>query len=370
MDGPDFPCANTTRASTLDVPLVPCINGRFVTQSLSGVQRFAVETTRALQARDDYRLITQAGGHRLWTGAQDTGRLAGQAWEQVELPRAVAGALLINLGNTGPLSYRRQILVIHDTGVFSTPEAYSTRFRLWYKLMQTWLVRRAVPIVTVSAFSRSEIIKHLRARPDQVSVMPEGADHMLRMTAAPDILLRHGLLAEQYVLAVGTLSAHKNLIALSPLAQALQARGMPLVIVGGFGSGAFKGANADRLPQPARYIGRVTDEELKALYEHAGCFVFPSRYEGFGLPAVEAMACGCPVIAADIPALREVCGDAAVFCDPEAPGSITHSVMTMLDDSALRARFRERGRAQTAGLTWAKAAARLHAIIQEQREPA
>jgi glycosyltransferase involved in cell wall biosynthesis len=346
------------------------INGRFATQNLSGVQRFAQEITASLlRINPNTQLLVPAGGAALHRGARETGHLQGQAWEQRELPHAARDGFLVNLGNTAPLFGRRQLVVIHDAGVFSTPDAYSWKFRAWYKFMQAWLVRRKVPIVAVSEFSRQEIIRHLHVPPAQVAVMTEGADHVRRIAPDPGILHKHGLRHGDFVLAVGTLSAHKNLVALGVLARQLAARNIPLVIAGSLGGSAFQAGGAAGLPQPASYIGRVTDEELKALYEHAGCFVFPSRYEGFGLPAVEAMACACPVVAADIPALRETCGAAAHYADPGRPGMIAARVLDVLDDPALHARLRQAGSTHTQTMTWDRAAAMLIAIITRHRHP-
>jgi len=341
------------------------INGRFATQNLTGVQRFASELTRELQG-NDARLLVPRGGAAAWPDALEAGRLHGQAWEQWELPAHAAGGVLINLGNTAPLRGRRQILVIHDAGVFSTPEAYSRKFRLWYKTMQTILVRRGTPIVTVSEFSRGEIERHLRTAPGQVTVMPEGADHVGRIEEEAGILSQHGLDAGGFVLAVGTLSAHKNLRALGELARRLEARAVPLIIVGSLGGLAFQTDGTANLPKPARYIGRVSDGQLKSLYGAAGCFVFPSRYEGFGLPAVEAMASGCPVVAANIPALRETCGDAAMYCDPTSPEDIAARVIEVLEDAALQSKLRGRGRLHTSTMTWARAAEALRGIVAAQ----
>lgn len=339
------------------------INGRFAIQPLSGVQRFAVEIARGLQLCDPrYTLLTPPGGGAAWAGAHEVGRRQGQGWEQLDLPRAVAGGLLVNLGNTGPLMVRRQIVVIHDAGVFSTPEAYSRTFRMWYKFMQAVLIRRGVSIVTVSEFSRQEILRHLPARPAQVRVITEGADHMRRIDAAPEILAMHGLEAGRFVLAVGTPARHKNLAALGVLAQRLQERGMPLVLAGGMGGAAFKAA---ALPELARCIGRVSDAQLKALYQNAGCFVFPSHYEGFGLPPVEAMECGCPVVAADIPVLREICADAVQFCNPDSPADIAAQVLAVLDSPARRQELCQAGKTHAAAFTWARAAAALNDAVRE-----
>lgn len=343
------------------------VNGRFTAQSLSGVQRFAIELTRALQRLQgqDVRLLVPPGGPGAWAGAVEVGRLHGQAWEQWDLPRHAAEGLLINLGNVAPLLARRQIVVIHDAGVFSTPEAYSWKFRLWYKALQTLLVRRGVPVVTVSEFSRTEILRHLRAAPGQVHVIPEGADHMNRMEADTTVLAANELKPGHFVFAVGNLAAHKNLPALGLLAERLAQRGAVLVVAGKLGGKAFQSGAGPELPRAARYIGRVSDEQLKALYQAAACFVFPSRYEGFGLPAVEAMASGCPVVAADIAALRETCGDAARFCDPLSPAHIAETVLEVYDDAALRERLRQAGLARTREMTWDRAARALQDIIVE-----
>jgi glycosyltransferase involved in cell wall biosynthesis len=348
------------------MPDLVYVNGRFTTQSLSGVQRFATEVTLALQ-----RL--RAGGLRLLVpprpaasvmpGAVQVGRFKGQAWEQSELPRHCLDGLLLNLGNTAPLLARRQIVVIHDTGVFSTPEAYSWQLRLWYKTMQKALVLRRTPIITVSEFARGEIIRHLRAKPEDVMVLREGSDHIGRVNANQEILQTHGLQAGGFVLVVGNLAAHKNLMALGVLARFLERIGVKLVVTGGFGGRPFRAMTEHVLPKPALYIGRVADDELKALYQAAACFVFPSRYEGFGLPVAEAMACGCPVVAADIPALRETFPGSAMFCDPLSPDDIAAQVLQLLGDPVLSSRLRDAGRQITKTMTWDHTAEALNSIL-------
>ncbi len=344
------------------------VNGRFVTQGLSGVQRFATEISRALLALEGAgaRLLVPAGGAQLWPGARETGRLHGQAWEQCELPCQARDGILVNLGNTAPLLARRQLLVIHDAGVYSTPEAYSWKFRTWYKTMQVALIRCGMPVVTVSEFSRAEIMRHLPVRAGQVSVMPEGADHVQRIVPDAATLHQFGLVRGRYVLAVGNLAAHKNLPALALLAERLRAQGMRLVVAGNVLGRAFSAAGGQHLPAAAHYIGRVTDSQLKALYEAACCFVFPSRYEGFGLPAVEAMASGCPVVAASIPALHEYCGEAALYCDPASPDDIAAQGLRVCNDPALQSRLRAAGDRQAAGMTWLRAALVLRDIISSR----
>jgi glycosyltransferase involved in cell wall biosynthesis len=334
------------------------INGRFRAQKLSGVQRFATEITAALQAVDADRVVVLAP-------RGSPGRWRAQLWEQMELPAQVAGGVLINLGNMAPVRVRRQLVVLHDAGVFATPQAYSWQLRLWYKHVHRQLAGRAARIVTVSAFARDELSRTLGVPAGAIAVISEGADHMAGITADPAILRK--LPTDGFVLAVGNLAAHKNLSALGTLAAALAARAMSLVITGGLAAGPFRHGSA--LPQPACYLGRVSDAELKALYQAARCLVFPSLYEGFGLPAIEAMTCSCPVAASRIPAIQETCADAALYFDPASSTDIAGQVSRLIDNAALRQSLRQAGLARATGFTWARAAAQLAAIADSIPEP-
>ena len=346
------------------------INGRFLSQPLSGVQRFATEITKALAqvcsettTLHPTLLVPPNINESSPSMAVSTiGRSNGQMWEQVELPWHARDGVLINLGNTGPIMARSQIIVVHDAGVFSSPEAYSWKFRLWYKALQKAHVRRGTVFVTVSEFSKQELAKHLKLQEGSIQVIPEGADHMHRLSEDRSILQQHGLVPGRFVLAVGNLAAHKNLAALSTTAQMLAAHGMTLAITGGLDQGVFRGGIA--LPRPATYVGRVSDGQLKALYRSAACFVFPSLYEGFGLPAVEAMACGCPVVAADIPSLREVCRTAALYAKPEKPDDIAGQVTLMIENDRLREEMCERAWRHAQFFTWNAAASALVAVTR------
>ena len=355
----------STFATTLEGPPI-FVNGRFLTQPMTGVQRVAREVTAALRMRYGSRLSILGPARGMSSDAMNAmrvGRNTGQFWEQIDLPRHARSGVLLNLGNTAPLFHRRQLLMIHDAGIFSTPEAYSTKFRAWYRILQGALGRGGTKIITVSEFSKNELVRSLKLQAEHVHVVRPGVDHMVRLHADKEILTRYGLRPGGFVLAVGTLAVHKNLAALNVLAEALAARGMPFAITGAVGGAAFSAKGPARLPAPALYLGRVTDPELKALYENAACFIMPSLYEGFGLPAVEAMMCGCPVIAGDIPALRETCGSAALFCNPHAPEEIAQVTLALLDDAALRVQIREAALRYSAKMTWQKSADALVDII-------
>jgi glycosyltransferase involved in cell wall biosynthesis len=331
-----------------------------------------MEMTNELKALLGQRLhiLTPRTGRDVLQSAREVGRFGGHKWEQLELPGFVKQRCLINLGNTAPVACRRQFIVIHDAGVFEVPEAYGWRFRLWYKTIQYWLGRNGTTILTVSESSRVDIARHLRIPERRILVVPEGTDHLDRIEADESILDRSGLQKGRFVLAVGNLAAHKNLAALSSLARMLPTHGAQLVVAGHLKGDAFSGGGLTGLPQPALYLGRVTDAELKALYKSAACYVFPSRYEGYGLPAAEAMRCGCPVVASDIPALRESCGDAALYSDPGSPDAFADSVARILTNETLREELVIKGLLRTKHQTWRYAAQRLVGIVEETLRPA
>lgn len=340
------------------------LNGRFASQPVTGVQRFAVEMTASLA-----RLCASEAGDALIVLVPPTampnaslgpvrvrqvGRGHGHLWEQFELPFHAADGLLVNLANAAPLLARRQVVVLHDAGVFANGAAYSTLYRFWYRNLGRALSHSHARFVTVSAFSQGELVEYLGIAKEAIAVIYEGADHLLRVPADGSVLTRHGLLSGRYVMAVGSLVAHKNLASLVNMASALPAAGIELVLVGGMDRAVY--GKDVTLPRPAKVLGRVTNSELRALYEQAACLVFPSRYEGFGLPPVEAMACGCPVVVSTAPALAESCGDAALYCDPNDRAGIAATVCRIIAEPTLAAEMRRRGRAHVRSLTWDNAA--------------
>lgn len=349
------------------------LNGRFLAQAVTGVQRVAQEVMRAADALaaegawPRARLLAPPGAALPVCAAlraETVGRRAGQLWEQLDLPRALAGAWLVSLGNTAPLAARsRQTVVIHDAGAFDTPESYGLAFRSWYRALHRALARVGARIVTVSAFSRDRLAARLGLDPARIAVMPEGAEHILRAPADTSVLERNGLAPGRYVLAVGTGAAHKNLAALGAAASLLHARGVRIAIAGRADPAVFRSAGgADGVN-----LGRVSDAELRALYENAAALLFPSRYEGFGLPPVEAMACGCPVVAGRAGAVPETVGDAALLFDPDAPATLVAALTRLLDQPGLAGELRARGRMRAARFTWRAAAEALRDTLPAER---
>lgn len=287
---------------------------------------------------------------------------AGHAWEQVALPVRAAAArapLLFSPANLAPVLWPRNVVVIHDAAALRHPEFYSSAYVRWQRAMLPAIARRALHVVTVSEFSRAEIVALLGAAPESVSVIPGGVDERFGPAADPERTRRALELERPYVLTVASRIARKNLGALRLAAERLAARGIELVAAGG----GRPQLRAEEAVPGLRALGHVPDEELPGLYAGACAFVLPSRYEGFGLTCLEAMAAGTPVVAANRAALPEVCGAAAVLVDPDDPDAIAGALERVLDDGALRQRLVAAGTARAGELTWERAARSVDALL-------
>jgi glycosyltransferase involved in cell wall biosynthesis len=350
------------------------INGRFLTQAITGVQRAALELVRsldrelaadqALRDRYSFRLLTPPHPARD-IGFQNipskaVGVLRGQLWEQLELPFYARGRLLLSLCNTAPVGLPT-LVMIHDASVFAFPAAYSTAFRTWYRTLIPLLGSRAHRITTSSQFSRIELATRAGVPLEKIDVVPLGGEHILQTPADTGVFRRVPVEPGRYLLTVGSRSPHKNLARLVTAVSRLGADALPLVLAGGVNPRVFRQA-AVAVEGGYHEAGYVTDAELRALYEHAGCFVFPSLYEGFGIPPLEAMVCGCPAVVANTASLPEVCGDAVLYFDPRDPDDIARVIRLALEPGR-REELRHRGRDRAARFTWARASRALVGTI-------
>jgi glycosyltransferase involved in cell wall biosynthesis len=348
------------------------INGRFLGRRATGVDRFAFETIRALDQLIELRDPLVAGLRAeiivpdalagmpnpfRHVGLRASGRGGGLRWEQLALPQAARGRLLLNLCNSGPLLYRRQITVLHDAAPTRVPDSYSRSFVAWYRLMAPRIGRVSQRVITVSEFSRRELCDAYRIPAGKIGVVSESGEHMLRVQQ-DESTEAFTLNERPFVLAVGSLNRHKNFQLVAEAARLIRDAQFDIVVVGG-GDARVYGTGQDALPGFVKHLGYVSDDKLAALYRRAACFVYPSRYEGFGLPPVEALALGCPVIASRLPAVQEACGDAVLYTSPDDPAELARLLERITSDAALRASLRERGRARTAELTWRATAVKL-----------
>lgn len=354
------------------------INGRFLSQTITGVQRAALETVRALDrlaASGDPVLIGLQSevlappSARSLSGlthipVRRIGFSSGHLWEQVELPWHARRGVLLSLANAAPLLTRRQCVTLHDASIFVVPEAYSPAYLAWYRILTPGLGRRAERIVTDSAFSRGELVRRAGISENKIRVVPLGAEHILAVPCDVRVLADHRLGERPFILAVSSHSAHKNLRALCEATRHLDRGAYDVVVAGGSNERVFDAISVP-WPEHVKRLGYVTDAQLRALYSHAACFVYPSLYEGFGLPPLEAMLCGCPVVVSRAASLPEVCGEAAVYCDPHDPADIARSIAAVMSDDALRTSLTCRGYERAGEFTWDRSARLLADVLRE-----
>jgi glycosyltransferase involved in cell wall biosynthesis len=331
------------------------VNGRFRGRPTTGVERYAAEVLRAREW--PVNLIVPPRPLR---------GLAGHFWEQVKLPTQVRG-LLWSPANTGPLALRRQVVTIHDVSPLDCPAYYQPAFALWYRLLLPSLARRVRRVITQSNFSRARIIDRLRIGAERVTVIPPGInrDHF-RPVNGGSVLSRYRLPAT-YLLFVGSMDPRKNL----PLLLRVWAELWPdfpearLVIVGGR-SPIFRRPTPLMHGASTRFLGRIPDEDLPAIYSGAAALVMPSVYEGFGLPVIEAMACGTPAICSRAGALAETAGPAALLFDPSDPHELSSAIRRVLLDPQERELLRQRGFERAAAFSWSQTAAGVRAVLEEE----
>jgi glycosyltransferase involved in cell wall biosynthesis len=355
------------------------INGRFLTQSVTGVQRYAIELINALDLLiEDQVIECKKYSFCLLAPSniknnnfniknipvKQVGYLKGHLWEQIELPYYSQDGLLINLCNAAPLVKNNQLVTIHDAAVFSFPQAYSFAFRTWYIILLTGLGKRARTVITDSLFSKKELVHYSGVAQEKVQVIYLGKEHVFSCKTDEILLKKHNLINKQFILAVSSMNPNKNFESIIKAIQLLDNENIDIVIAGGTNPTVFSKKD-ENLPECVKHVGYVSDEELRALYEHATCFIYPSFYEGFGLPPLEAMACGCPVIVSDAASLPEVCGDAALYCDPYSPKDIADKISLMLNDRSLREQLMQKGLERSKLFTWKKCAKEVLKIIEE-----
>lgn len=341
------------------------INGDFVTLKATGVARYAREVTQALDAliaeehplaKDlDVTLVTprepvnfplKAIGVKVVPEFSKP-RLP-QFWVQMQLPRHVKGGL-ISLCNLAPIRISRHIACIHDLHTFVMPESYGRGFRLAHKYILPRVGRRAHFITTVSEHSRDHLVQFKVAPQEKIVVAYNGADHAKRWNAANSQLdLGH----RPFVLCLGQTQAYKNIALVLQIADALDAIGLDVYIAGDLKPEALPVPAGRSLPKNVRLLGRISDDDLARALSIAVCFLLPSRIEGFGIPAVEAMIFGCPVVAASAPCLPEVCGDGALYAGPDDAEGWVDAVRRLCGDENFRRKQGEKGRERAARYTW------------------
>jgi glycosyltransferase involved in cell wall biosynthesis len=286
--------------------------------------------------------------------------------EQQLLPRMARREqvdLVHSFASTAPGWGRfRRVVTIHDLIYRIYPEAHSGVLSLGMRVLVGLAARRSHRVIADSMSTRDDLVRLLGVPNERIDVVPLGVADGDHEPPAPEdeLRARYDLGARPLALSVSAKRPHKNLVRLLEALELIPAERRPVLVLPGYStwheSELRERARAARLEDDVRFLSWVPARDLEGLYAASSCFVFPSLYEGFGLPVLEAMRRGLPVACSDRSSLPEVAGNAALMFDPEDPRAIAAAVERLLTDAELAERLRRAGRDQAAGFTWAATA--------------
>jgi len=357
--------------------------------SKAGIGRYAASLAKALVERQPERFSlfynrvsnsrppeglesvprrTIRAGYKPWRMAVWAGQVA-----RLGFDRLVPGADLFHATEhlLPCLRGAPSVLTVHDM-IFKLFPEHQKRKRLNYWYLNATMplyCRRADAVITVSESSKSDIVAHYGLDPDKITVIYEAASPEFKpveQDTVEAVLRKYGL-PERYIIFVGTIEPRKNLTRLVEALQLLRDRGqvVPLVAVGAKGwlyDGLFRRVEELEAGRAVVFPGYVPSADLPTVYAAATLAVMPSVYEGFGLPVLEAMACGTPVVSSNSSSLPELGGEAALYFDPYEVEAMAESILQVWTEPALQHKMRQQGLAQAARFSWARAARETQAL--------
>jgi len=346
------------------------IAARFLTQPITGVQRYGIELSKAiLRINIGYSIKFVAPPNILHQdiakllNVEIVGNLKSHLWDQISLLKFLkskGNPLIVNFSNTLPIFYKNKIVTIHDIIHIKYPVSYS--YKKYYEFVFPMMVKHSKYIITVSEFSRNEVAEFFKIDKNKIFVVYNGLDEKFKPVKEN--------YKENYILAVSSIAYHKNFTKLIEAFTRLRTKNIYLYIVGGINEKVFglegkklleKIKNIDRV----KFLGRVDDDTLIKLYSNALCFLYPSLYEGFGIPPLEAQACGCPVVLSDIPVFREIYGNSAIFFNPTDAQDIADKIEVVITNKSLRNSLKEKGLENAKKFTWENSAKSFFEVLKK-----
>ncbi len=299
------------------------INGRFLLHRITGVERYAREIISELDqiikpgdvimaVPPEVKDIPKYQNIKVFK----VGKLHNRLWEHISFPWYVFKnrGVSLNLCNVAPLP-SQGIVCIHDVKVKATPQYFSKKFLLWYNILFKNAAKRAKKIITVSEFSKSEIVKYYHVNPDRICVIPNAWQHYERIEYDENALKKYGLQKDQYFFSMCSLEPNKNFKWIAEVAK--RNPDQMFTVAGSINRTVFANGLGFECPANMKLLGYVSDEEAKTLMRDCKAFLFPTFYEGFGIPPLEAISAGAKcVVVSDKDVMHEIFGDSVVYIDP------------------------------------------------------
>ena len=346
------------------------VNTRLLRHEQTGVQRYTVEVLKRLDGRMEQVRPTSFSG----------GGIPGHLWEQFVLPFRLDDRLFWNPTCPGPVAASNQVVTVHDLTVIEHPEWFDPKYALWHRLLIPLVLRRAQHVITVSQYTKDRVHARYGVPNRDITVVHNGVDDRFRPVSNDQVQKARNALdlpPNPYVLSLSAHEPRKNLGRLIAAWNHLQEQSafetMPfeypprLVLAGSTAqSDVFQDFSLGETSSDIIFSGYVPDELLPALYTGAEVFVYPSLYEGFGLPALEAMACGTSVLSSDTTSIPEVTGSAAMLVDPTRVEDIERGLRRLLANPDLRARLGDAGAQRAQSFTWERTASETWAVFERQ----
>jgi glycosyltransferase involved in cell wall biosynthesis len=351
------------------------INSRFLTQPITGVQRFAIEISLQLkrilgnkiQFISPLDVLHEDVSKQL--EVKIIGRKKGYLWEQFDLPEFLikkGSPLLINLCSTAPMFYSNQIITHHDITYVRYPETFSTSFKFAYKLIVPLMLKHSKALITVSDFSKKEIASYYKYPVEKIHVVPNAVNNKFAATNGIDSLTSEKY--APYFLTVSSNNYHKNFERLIQSFSLLPKDiNVNLLIVGSHSNKSFKSLSFSskmKMDKRIYFLGRVDDDCLIKLYQHAEAFLFPSLYEGFGIPPLEAQACGCPVLSSNAASMPEVLKSSVLYFDPLNITTINERMLEIIGNEKLREDLKEKGLSNIRRFSWEESANKIIQVLR------
>jgi len=338
------------------------VNSRFLTQNITGVQRFAIEISKQLRKLLGDKVQFVAPQNILHVelakelDVKIIGKNTGHLWEQIDLPKylkSIGSPLLLNLANTAPLFYKNKIVTVYDLAFYHHPEWFSRTFSFSYNFLIPKILKNSKHVFTDSNYVRNDIITSYKIKKNKITTIYGSKSDIFRKNIEEK--------KEEFVLAVGSIDPRKNLATLIDIFKEL--KNIQLVIVGQENK-VFSSLDVTELPKNIVFTGYVNDNELVSLYNRAEFFVYPSFFEGFGIPPLEAQSCGCPVLSSNTTSLPEVGGDSFLYCNPYDKIDIKTKIIDLIEDEKLKKVLIQKGFENIKRFSWEESAKKIIKIIE------